>query len=415
MLKAIGERLWNTNPLLLLGLALLVQGGAYLGGYIPASLLPTTVLVMGLAYAQNTTYALQSRAGMRNSNLYHFIAAVAASLAYFWSLQLLVRNDLPLVLLVPYVFATVLATVNGNALSIRIEKTLGIYVEDLKGTPQLMKLWPSVAVLLGLLVWQVRNLAQRGVQVKTHDGMLTLDSGTLVLLIVLGIAGSFSFALLRTARSSDSYWYHTIAFLLNTGIEFTKLAILVKFRLTWELFIPVTTGSVIGALIGANLALNIAKRIQARFDIHVYNKKEMAALEKSGAIPWPTTQIRWLALVLLVQVWAIASGFAVLTVSCLLLVLSAWQQMSFTLKSRSGQRDNPRYLAWASVFSNGVWYITLAPLAMNGITLDKAIPYIIGGAMGSLVGQLVGMWAERWTGALVHEAPVASKPVSATA
>src|SRR3989344_9499326 len=112
------SRVWNTNPLFIIGTILACQILLLPFGLMVASILPTMALVMGLAYLQNTTYALQSRAGMRNSNLYHLLAAVAASLAYFWSLQLLVRNELSLALLMPYVFATVIATIHGNKLSI---------------------------------------------------------------------------------------------------------------------------------------------------------------------------------------------------------------------------------------------------------------------------------------------------------
>jgi hypothetical protein len=356
---------------------------------------------MGLAYFQNTTYALQSRAGMRNSNLYHLIAVVTASLAFFWSLQLLWNNKLTLVLLAPYIFATVIATVHGNKLSIKIEKWLGIYIEDLKGKPQLIKLWPSVLVLFVFLVGQVLYLGAQGVPVQAQDGKtLILGLDTLVLLTILGIAGSFTFALLRTARSSDSYWFHTVTFLMNMCVDFTKLAILIKFNLNWLLFLPVTTGGMIGSLIGANLAMGIATKIQAKFDIHVLKPKELQKLEETGQIEWPVVQIKYLSLILLIQSGAILLGRADLAVSMILLILSAWQQMSFTLKSRAGQRNNTAYLSWSSVFSNGVWYITLVPLALGGITLDKAIPYIIGGAIGSLLGQLAGMKVESKIGAI---------------
>lgn len=402
-------KIWNINPLIFIGAMLISQLLLIISGRLPALLL-TTALVMGLAYLQNTTYAMQSRAGMRNSNLYHLLAAVGASLAYFWSLQLLVHNKLTLVLLVPYVFATVIATVHGNKLSIYLEKMLGIYVEDLRGKPQFLKLWPSVAILMAFLVWQIFNLGTQGLEVTTFKGEnLILGLDTLVILIFLGIAGSFSFALLRTARSSDSYWFHALAFLLSTCVDFAKLAILVNFNLNWQLFLPVTTGSVIGSLVGANLALNIATRIQAKFDVHVFKQREMQEREQSGNINWPITQIVWLVSILTVQVFAIFLGFADVITSVVLLILSAWQQMSFTLKSRAGQRNNSLYLSWSSVFSNGVWYITMAPLAMGGITPDKAIPYIIGGAIGSLVGQLAGMRVERATGALASTLP--QKPI----
>jgi hypothetical protein len=420
-------RIWNTDPLIFIGTILFIEAILLLSGFLsitpPAWLssfftaiwtdspilrvlltLLTVGLIMSLAYLQNSTYSLQSRAGMRNSNLYHLIAAVGASFTFFLSRQILVRNDITLTLLMPYIFATALGTVNGNKISIRIEKMLGIYIptENLKGKQaQFLKLWPSVAVLMVFLVWQIIYLGIDGIQVTTSKGeVLLLGLDTLILLAILGIAGSFSFTLLRTARSSNSYWFSTASFLLNICVDFISLAILIKFDLTWQLFLPVTTGGVIGSLIGANLALSITEKIKAKFDIHVLKPKEILELEQSGKIEWPTTQIKWLSLVFVIQAVLILSGIGTLLTSVTLAILSAWQQMSFTLKSRAGQRNNSQYLSWSSIFSNGVWYVTLAPLVIGGITMDKAIPYIIGGAIGSLVGQLFGMMIERAIGAL---------------
>jgi hypothetical protein len=63
------------------------------------------------------------------------------------------------------------------------------------------------------------------------------------------------------------------------------------------------------------------------------------------------------------------------------------------------------------VFSNGVWYICMHYLAMGKITLERAAPYIVGNAAGSLIGQNLAMQAERLSGAVMDEKPKASAVV----
>jgi hypothetical protein len=374
----VARWLFNLNPLWPIGAVVAVQFAAIALGYLPVSLAPTMALVLGLAYAQNTAYGLQSRSANRNSNAYHLLAAVAASFTFFWSLQLLVRNELPPVLLAPYVFATVIGSVHANALSIRIEGALGLSAEGAKGRPQLMKLWPTVAVLSALLAVQAFFLAP------------SYGSGVLAALLVITVVESFAFSMLRVARSTDHYWFHTGAVLVNLGLGFLKFVILVNNQVDWALFLPTTTGSVIGSLIGANLGQDVGKKLKAAFDSHV----------GTGAkVLWP---VRQLVLVLLgLAVHAVVFGIGGAKAALVLLAVSAWQAVSFTMVSRARQRNNAQYLAWTSVFSNGVWYVCLHYLAQGAITAEKAAPYIVGNAAGSLVGQTLAMKAEQATGALM--------------
>ena len=186
--------LWNTNPLWLVGLVLVGQVLAFTAGYLDPSIVGTAMPVMGLAYLQNTTYGLQSRSANRNSNAYHALAAVAANFTFFWSLQLLVRNELPLALLAPYVFATILGTLHGNALSMKIERWLNI--DSLlgpavpKGQKASATLWPLVGILTVALVTQAAFL-ETGIA-----------QGMLIALLVLTVVGSFSFSLFAWKRSA---------------------------------------------------------------------------------------------------------------------------------------------------------------------------------------------------------------------
>jgi len=398
MLRSLAARVYTTNPLWLIGAVLAGQLLGMVLGYGQTALIPTMFLVAGLAYLQNTTYGLQSRSANRNSNAYHALAAVAANFTFFWSLQLLVRNELPSVLLAPYVFFTILGTLHGNTLSMKIEQWLKI--DSLLG-PQVAKgekasatLWPLVGILTAALVAQVAFL-------ETGIGR-----GTLVALLALTVIGSFSFSLLRVARSTDHYWFHTGAVLLNLGTGFLSYLILIDNKYDWALFLPTTTGSIIGSLIGADAGQKAGKKLKAAFDSHVGTGVK---------ILWPGKQLAFVALGLAAH--AVAFGLAGWRGAGVLLAVSAWQAVSFTMVSRARQRNNAQYLAWCSVFSNGVWYLAMQALTAGHIGWDKAAPYIVGNAAGSLVGQTLAMKAEQATGALV-DAPVqapAAAPKPATA
>jgi hypothetical protein len=384
------KRLLKVNPLVLIGVVLAVQAAAVILGYLSSALVPTALAVMGLAYVQNITYGLQSRSANRNSNAYHLIAAVAANGVFFWSLRLLLTNNLPLVLLAPYMFFTVLGTAHGNAISMRIESMLGLSAEGAKGRPQLLKLWPTIAVLTVALAYQVLRFPTDRIVAKTPEFAALSGTTILILLLVLGVLGSFTFSLLRVARSTDHYWYHLGAVALNLGISFLQYLILINNRYDWALLLPTTIGSVIGSLVGASLGQDVGKKLQAKFDAHIAD---------SSVIVWPRAQLILLALALVPH--ALVFRFSDVQAGAILLGLCVWQAVSFTMISRARQRDSIPYLNWCSVFSNGVWYLTMHSLSMGDITWTKAAPYIVGNASGSLIGQNLAMHAERAVGAQV--------------
>ncbi|HUO75739.1 MAG TPA: hypothetical protein VMU12_02400 [Candidatus Paceibacterota bacterium] len=385
-------RLWNTNPLWIVGTILGVEAIFYVAGTISADIAAIAPLVMVLAYVQNMTYGLQSRSANRNSNAYHAIAALAANFVFFLNRKLLVSKEVPIVLLSAYVFFTIMGTLHGNSISMKIEHMLGLSAEGAKGKPQLMKLWPTVACLSLVLAVQVAL------------GSSIVSRGVLISLLVVTALGNFSFSLLRVARSTDHYWFHAGAVVLNLGLGFTELLIMIGNKFDWSLFLPTATGSIIGSLIGANLGQEVGKKLKAAFDAHV-----------SGGVKvlWPGRQLAVLSLGLVVHLvvywlsnWR--GALALLAVS----VIQAW---SFTIVSRARQRNNQQYLAWASVFSNGIWYVCMHYLAQGKITLEKAAPYLVGNASGSLVGQNVAMKVEQATGALMEDMKPKTVAVPATA
>ena len=82
-----------------------------------------------------------------------------------------------------------------------------------------------------------------------------------------------------------------------------------------------------------------------------------------------------------------------------ILVLSFIQNISFTMVSRSRNRDKMAYHAICSVFSNGIWFATMHHLVKSDLTWMMLLPYIIGTVSGSLFGAKISMKIEKLLGA----------------
>lgn len=83
----------------------------------------------------------------------------------------------------------------------------------------------------------------------------------------------------------------------------------------------------------------------------------------------------------------------------ILICLAFVQNVSFTMVSRSRNRDNMTYHAICSVFSNGIWFATMHQLVVADLTWWLLVPYIIGTVSGSLFGAKVSMRIEKTIGA----------------
>lgn len=82
-----------------------------------------------------------------------------------------------------------------------------------------------------------------------------------------------------------------------------------------------------------------------------------------------------------------------------LLVLSYIQNISFSIVSRSRNRNNMTYHSIASVFSNLIWFVTMRELVIADLNWGLLVPYVIGTVAGSVTGAKVSMWIEEKIGA----------------
>jgi len=83
----------------------------------------------------------------------------------------------------------------------------------------------------------------------------------------------------------------------------------------------------------------------------------------------------------------------------IILILAFIQNISFTMVSRSRNRDNMTYHGVCSVMSNGVWFMTMRELVINDLTWWLLVPYIVGTVSGSLAGAKISMKIEKLIGA----------------
>lgn len=83
----------------------------------------------------------------------------------------------------------------------------------------------------------------------------------------------------------------------------------------------------------------------------------------------------------------------------LVLCLAFAQNVSFTMVSRSRNRDSMTYHAICSIFSNGLWFLTMQQLVVADLSFALILPYIVGTVSGSIFGAKVSMRIERMIGA----------------
>ena len=82
-----------------------------------------------------------------------------------------------------------------------------------------------------------------------------------------------------------------------------------------------------------------------------------------------------------------------------ILVLAFVQNISFSLVSRSRNRNNMKYHIIASGFSNVLWFLTFKQLIMTDMSLYVLPFYMLGTITGSVFGVKISMKIESWLGA----------------
>jgi hypothetical protein len=82
-----------------------------------------------------------------------------------------------------------------------------------------------------------------------------------------------------------------------------------------------------------------------------------------------------------------------------IMLLAFFQNVSFSIVSRSRNRSSIRYHIVAAVASNGVWFLTFRQLVLSQMSVALFPFYTVGTVAGSVVGVRISMWIESKLGA----------------
>lgn len=85
--------------------------------------------------------------------------------------------------------------------------------------------------------------------------------------------------------------------------------------------------------------------------------------------------------------------------SLILLALSFVQNVSFSIVSRSRNRNNMKFHLIAAFFSNSIWFLTFRELVTRDMSIALFPWYCAGTMFGSVFGVRISMWIERRLGA----------------
>lgn len=86
--------------------------------------------ILALAYAQNVSFSIVSRARNRSSWRYHLFAAVGSNTIWFLTFRQLVLAKMSFLLFVPYTVGTVAGSLSGAWLSMKVERWLHATSDD---------------------------------------------------------------------------------------------------------------------------------------------------------------------------------------------------------------------------------------------------------------------------------------------
>ena len=75
-------------------------------------------------------------------------------------------------------------------------------------------------------------------------------------------------------------------------------------------------------------------------------------------------------------------------------LISCLQGISFSLISRSRNRNNITYQVLASLIGNFLWYMTMRYLVLSEMSFEVGVPFVLGTTLGGLIGVKCSMLIE---------------------
>ncbi|MBI2640669.1 MAG: hypothetical protein HYW91_02140 [Candidatus Sungbacteria bacterium] len=356
-----------------------------------------------LAYLQNITFSLTSRARTRNHAPYHFIASVSASLVWFLTFRTLVLAKMSIELAIPYTCFTVLGSLTGAQLSMWIERHIGAFADEDTMSKDERALLEQRRIEERKRHWYTRVWYSGEGKVKTSPffcifGTLSavqmifasLPLGwTLMLLLAAGFVRDMSYGMRTWVQNRNNQSLLLVVNIFSAGAEFFAWGGLFNMEMPWALFLPYTAVSTGGSLFGTFVASWAGKKLGASADAHV-KKGEMP---KFSRIPYYI-----LGLVMAVQLLF----FNPYGIYFVLLVIagSFMRSVAYAMVSRSRNRNHMGYHYVSSLLSNGLYFVTLYWFVLKNLDPVLSIPFVSASIIGGLLAVEVAMHVEKRIGAV---------------
>ncbi|KKS44020.1 MAG: hypothetical protein UV48_C0005G0017 [Candidatus Azambacteria bacterium GW2011_GWA2_42_9] len=336
------------------------------------------IILMAVAYLNNVSYSMVSRSAVRDNAPYHAFTVLLSNVLWYSTLNLLIKDDMTIILFVPYTVATVWGSFTGAVASMKVEKVFGITTNVDKKKASAKSALVQKVLLVFLAIFGII------VAIYAENFAASLKIASLV------FVNSIAFSILRRSRNTNNTIYHIIASIVNSIVWYLLYRDLALTGMTFVLFTSYCFGSVLGGLTGQKTSSVIERQIGATADKHLekdgesFSYKEILTL-----IPKKTV----------ITLTLVATAFAAFQKNhSFLLILTAFsaaQQIAFSMVSRSRNRDSMIYHVIASIFSNGVWFLTFRQLHVKNWTPELYVPYAAGGAVGSVTGVAISMGIEK--------------------
>lgn len=240
-------------------------------------------IVIGLGLLQNLFYALNTRAGNRDSNWYIAITGIFSGITFYISTAYLFSKGVPPALFVPYVISTSLGSAIGSFFSMIIEwiKNLKpdahIEVKTKIETKNLRReRLPYFVLITAAAAWiylEGSILNFFGYQIAQLKFPLSFIEGNFLRPIVMITAAmlffiqNISHALNSRAGNRDHTGYHVATIIPYGLLDFLKLSYISLNNRIPELVPIAVIASCLGSLYGKDISKRIERWLQARMDI----------------------------------------------------------------------------------------------------------------------------------------------------
>lgn len=341
-----------------------------------------------LAFAQNISFSIISRARNRNSHNYHLLAAVCSNGVWFLTFQHLVLNQMSVSMVLPFITGTTLGSLLGAYISREIEQILGLSAdatkdEIKKGGAENSYYFKNYALFIILGVIGILSI------------ILSKDPRLVAVILSLAYINHVTAGLSGRAKNRGSHKYLTITTAFSAAVWFFTFGFLIKNNMSMALFIPYTVATVFGSITGARVSMAIEKAFGFKPDEHKQISTEFKSL--SSFIH------SWYLLFVIVASCLFLAMYQETTFLILIIGIAVYgsQSMTYVISSRASNRNNMTYHLCARLVNGTITFLSYKYFVDAKASPDIFAPVLLGQTLGNIFGQKTGIKIETRIGAVM--------------